>query len=455
MRAPARAAVAVLAGWAAACGGPPRPNILLITIDTLRADHCSAYGYAKPTTPRLAGLAKEGVLCAVAYAPMATTAPSHATMFTGLLPRAHGVRVNGGVLAGRHQTLAEVLRAHGYRTHAIVSSFVLNRRFGLDQGFESYDDAFPSKGSTSRTQDFEGSVVEGGFDQRASRAREKAVAWLRGAGFLGPGRPTAPFFMWVHFFDPHAPYVPPHRHQQPFAPRDEGDEHESMLASYDGEVHYTDAEIGELVDTLAKVGVLDDTLVVVTGDHGEGLMSHGHPNHGIHLYEEAVRVPLVLRWPRRLPGGGVVGEPVTLADLTPTLLDLLLIDAPSERRRDGLSLARLLRGESRGDPNRSIFLERRKYETARIGEFEVRGEKTALRLGRYKLIEAPDEQSFELYDLEADPDERRNVHADLVSQSQAMSRLLSLWRRQDRRGDAPTDTSAETQEALRALGYVQ
>jgi arylsulfatase A-like enzyme len=437
------------------CQRAPRPpHILFVSIDTLRADHCSLYGYPRRTTPRLEGFAKDGVVFEHAYAPMATTAPSHSTMFTGLLPRRHGVVKNGLILGAHHDTLAERLQRAGYRTGAIVSSFVVNHRFGLDQGFASYDDAFPERGSTARNKTFEDMEVSGGFDQRADRTTEKAAAWLAGQGYLGSSRPEQPFFLWVHYFDPHDPYVPPHRFRQPFAPKDDSDPLQAMLASYDGEVRFTDAQLGELLDTLAKAGILADTLLVITADHGEGLLTHGHQNHGLHLYEEAVHVPLVFRWPSGLKGGRRVKELVSLADLLPTVCQLA---GPGERPAtgDGTSLVPVLRGERSADPLRPIFLERREYQAQRIGDFEVRGEKTGLRLGQFKYIEAPDEKSYELFDLDADPGERRNLLPERAQQAEAMARVLAEWRRRPGAARAEGDQAPETQEALRALGYVQ
>jgi arylsulfatase A-like enzyme len=433
---------------------PRRPNVLFVSIDTLRADHCSLYGYPRPTTPRLDGFARQGVVFEHAYAPMATTAPAHATMFTGLLPRRHGVVKNGLILGERHDTMAERFQRNGYVTAAIVSSFVVSRRFGLAQGFSSYDDSFPERGSTARNRTFEDMEVPGGFDQRADRATEKAAAWLAQGGYLGSGEPERPFFLWVHYFDPHDPYVPPHRFRRPFAPSDESDALQAMLASYDGEVRYTDAQLGELLDTLDKAGRLADTLLVVTADHGEGLMTHGHQNHGIHLYEEAVRVPLVLRWPSGLAGGRRVAEPVALADLLPSVTRLAgLPEAPAAG--DGVDLVPVLRGERPIDALRPIFLERREYETQRIGEFEIRGGKTGLRLRQYKYIEAPEERSFELFDLHADPGERTNLLPQRAREAEAMAKLLAEWRRRPGAARAEGDTTPETQEALRALGYVQ
>lgn len=432
---------------------PTRPNLLFVSIDTLRADHCSLYGYPRPTTPRLDRLAGDGVVFENAYAPMATTAPSHATMFTGLLPRRHGVLKNGHVLGPRHRTLAETLAREGYSAHAVVSSFVLDRRFGVLQGFGSYDDEFSGQAS-QHPADGDEAGGSSAFNQPADRATEKALRWLAAAGYLGRERPAAPFFLWLHLFDPHAPYAPPDVFRRPFAPADEGDAHAAMLASYDGEIRFADASLGELLDGLARAGILDDTLVVATADHGEGLMTHGHQDHGIHLYEEAVRVPLLFRWRRGLPRAARLRPPVSLADIAPTVLEL--IGVPDRAvRSDGESLAPLIRGEQPGDPRRAIFLERRHYDAERVGGFEVRGSKTGVRIGAHKYIEAPEESSYELFDLAADPGEQHNLVRARPREAAALERVLAEWRRRPGAGRTRSDDAPETLEALRALGYVQ
>jgi arylsulfatase A-like enzyme len=232
---------------------------------------------------------------------------------------------------------------------------------------------------------------------------------------------------------------------------DEKRRHAADIAAYDAEVRFTDTQIGALADALEAAGRLDDTLFVVTADHGEGLWDHGESGHGLHVYEEAVRVPLVVRWPAALRRARRLSGPVSLADLRPTLLELT--GAIEERPGDGTSLAALLRTGRSGDPNRPIFLERREYEYSR-GRPWLKGEMTALRLGRFKYIEAPEENRVELYDLEADAGEKRDIAAQRPKETVALQVALARWR--ERRGPRATDDASEdTQEALRALGYVQ
>ncbi len=432
-----------------------RPSVLLITLDTTRADHCSAYGYARPTTPRLDALARSGARFEAAYAPTASTGPSHSSMFTGLLPLWHGVMKNGQVLPPERTTLAERLHAAGYRTAAVVSSFAVDHRFGLDQGFDSYDDRFSGQGATVHQETWEHNVVGKPFDRRADETRGRAVEWLRSQGYLEPRQKRdegPPFFLWVHFFDPHSPYDPPPAHAALFPPLGPGDV-ETRVAAYDAEIHFADEEMGRLLDALDAAGRLDRTLVVVAGDHGEGLMQHGHMEHGIFIYEEAVRVPLVVRGAAGRPLASTISSPVELVDLTPTILDLAGLSAPAGPLQ-GRSLAGVLRDQAPADPGREIFLQRRRYDDRLPGGVMVKGDKYGLRAGRWKYIEARDEGTYELFDLAADPQESRNLRASSPDQAALMSRRLEAWTSRAP-AIAPMAVRPEDAEQLRALGYVQ
>lgn len=439
------ATLALIAGCNGAGGRGLSTNVLVVTIDTLRADHCSVQGYARATTPGLEKLARQGARVELAYAAMATTLPSHSTLFTSLYPIAHGVRKNGMPLGADVRTLAEMLGEAGYQTAAIVSSFVLHHKFGLSQGFDSYDDQIHIGAHAAVEGDQERAAA---LQQRADVTTDKAIRWLREAR-----RPERPFFLFVHYYDPHTPYVPP----EPFASRfvaEGGSELEAAIAAYDGEIAFADQELQRLLDELELAGLAGDTLVVVTSDHGEGLMQHGHLDHGVHIYEEAVRVPLLLRLPGRIDPGRVLGGPVALVDVTPTILGLVGVRATEELQGQSFEKA-LLEGATL-DPRRAIFLHRRHYEPGRVGEIPVAGEKFGVRVGPWKYIEGAQEGTRELFNLEQDPGERINLYEPSRPEVLELQARLADWRAAyERQNVARPALSDQDRERLRSLGYVQ
>ncbi|MEW6270894.1 MAG: sulfatase [Thermodesulfobacteriota bacterium] len=438
-----------------------RPDVLLVTIDTLRADHCSAYGYPRPTTPRLEQIARDGVRFETAYAPMPTTLPSHATMFTGLLPRTLDLRKNGVPLAHPAPVLAETLQEQGYRTAAFVSSFVLDRMFGLARGFATYDDRFARGACKNDDASWEGFALEGGFCRRGAATRAQAEAWLEtngylaGAGQRGDARQAAPYFLWIHLFDPHDPYQPPPAESALLPPLGAPPtELARQIAAYDGEVRYADDQLGRLTDRLAAAGRLDDTLVIVVSDHGEGLMDHDWMHHGAMLYEEAVRIPFVVRWPARLPRGRVVAEPVQLADLVPTIHDLLGL-APPAHGVEGVSLRGALEGTSPLDPLRPIFVQRRRYDRELELGLALRGEKFGVRRGRWKYIESRVDKSYELYDLATDPGELHDVFRGRQADAKPLAAALRAWTSRPVTAPPPAAVPEDAARRLEALGYVE
>jgi len=438
-----------LALFGTGCAEPPA-NLLIISVDTLRSDHTSAYGYGRETTPRLARLVEQGVRFEVAYAPTASTGPSHATLFTGRYPVGHGVVKNGLVLPEQHETLAAHLLESGYQTAGIVSSFVLDPRFGLARGFEHYDARFIDS-ATRTNQIWEGHQVER-FDRRASETTDTAVRFLR-----DQRDPKRPFFLFVHYFDPHAPYAPPQTHARRFDSPGKDDRHSRTIGDYDSEVAYTDLEIGRLLDELDGLELADRTLVVVTADHGEGLGDHGFSQHALYLYEEAVRVPLILRFPGAIEAGSTLAGPVEFIDIVPTVLDLLGL----ERFGVGLpgrTLAPALRGDERLDPSHPVFLQRRPYRNGSVdvdeGRVQVGGPKFAIRRGRWKFI-AGRNRERELYDLQTDPGESHNLiqtKPEIVSE---LSRKLTAWRERHEGARAELSIREEDKRGLEALGYAE
>ena len=457
----------VLLGWAVffgavACRPPEQaseatspPNVLLITIDTIRADHCSTYGYERLTTPTLSRVAEAGVLFRNAYAPMATTGPSHASLMTSLYPRTHGCVKNGLVLDQWVRTLSEVLKGTGYQTVAVVSSFPLAAKFGFDQGFDLYDDSFEGHGGEPETRNWEGMVVERHFDRDARVTTDKASDWLRVQRKSGE-----PFFLWVHYFDPHSPYSPAESHRQLFLPMTGDDPApgslEHTVALYDAEIRETDDALGRLLQVVDEEGLTDSTVLVIAGDHGEGLMQHGHMEHGVHLYEEAVRVPLVISWPGNHPAGIETQEPVQLLDIMPTLLEITGIVGKTSVQQ-GQSLVGVMTDRQRADPNRPVFFERRRYKTRRVGNLFITGSKLGIRSGSWKYIEADVEGTRELFDLKSDPLELTNVVERHPGVAARLSQEINLWLEKTPTTFSSSDNLVSEEEAkmLEAMGYVE
>ena len=431
------------------------PNILLVTIDTIRADHCSSYGYDRLTTPTMSQVAEAGVLFRNAYSPMATTGPSHATLLTSLYPRTHGCVKNGLVLDQRVETLPEGLKDTGYHTVAIVSSFPLAARFGFNQGFDLFDDNFEADGRELKPRQWEGFEVETFFDRDAAVTTNIASNWLR-----NERRQGRPFFLWVHYFDPHSPYSPADDYRFLFLAASAEDDApgplERKIALYDAEIRETDDALGRLLQVVGEEGLTESTVVVIAGDHGEGLMQHGHMQHGVHIYEEAVRVPLVVSWPGVLPAGIEIHEPVQLLDIKPTLLEITGVVGGAAIQQ-GESLVGIMTGRQRADPDRPVFFERRRYKTGKIGDIFVSGNKLGIRSGFWKYIEADEEGTRELFDLRADPLESSNLAGDYPELVDHLSGEIGRWVQKSPRMFIPPDISVSKEDTrkLEALGYVE
>ena len=391
-----------------------RLNVLLITVDTLRADALGSYGNATSETPWMDRLAALGVRFENVHAQNVVTLPSHANILTGRYPLDHGVRDNSGFRLPRGvETLATLLKQQGYRTGAFVSAFPLDSRFGLDRGFDVYDD---------RLGDPETRTAFVMQERPGTRTVEAAQRWLAQPG-------TAPTFTWVHIYEPHFPYVPP----EPFASR-------FAASPYHGEVAYSDAILRPLLEPLLRDAANGRTLVALTGDHGEGLGEHGEKTHGIFAYETTLRVPLILYSPR-LFAPATVRDRVRHIDLLPTLLDALALKPPEGLPgRSLLSLA-----EGLGDaPATPAYFEALSASLNR-GWAPLVG----LVRDRYKLIELPEP---ELYDLDTDPRELTNLAPrEPLILDQVRSALTRL--RGEDRGPTRGEESAETRERLRSLGY--
>jgi len=392
-------------------------RVVLVTIDTLRADVVGSYGGAPGTTPSLDALALRGARFERAFSPAPLTLPSHVTLLTGMDPPEHGVRHNAVyVLEADVPTLAEALQREGFATAAFVSSFILSRRFGLARGFDVYDDALGLRRSGR------GGVTIA--ERTADQVVDAALAWLDGA----PPR----FFLWVHLYDPHAPYQPP----EPFATRFARDR-------YRGEVAFADAQVGRLLEGLAARHPAEGTLVAVTSDHGESRGEHGEPTHAYTLYDATQHVPLIVAGPG-VPAGRSVPGLVRLADVAPTLL--FLAGAPSPSGASGESLVPLLAAEGPAAAPRVAYLETLATRLD-FGWSPLLGVRTE----RHKYLRAP---RPELYDLEADPREERNLaerEPGLLRELDAQLEATLAGRPAGAPNLAP---GAEARARLEALGYV-
>ncbi len=397
---------------------PSPTNIILLTLDTTRTDALSCYGGSGAKTPHLDRLAKEGVRFEEAYTTTPLTLPSHASILTGTYPPHHGARDNGSYrVEEENQTLAEVLGANGYDTAAFIASFPLDSRFGTHQGFRVYDDDLSSGNQKSQHTYRE---------RRASSVVDSALRWFK-------GRKDGPFFMWLHFFDPHAPYSSPTQ---------------GASDPYLAEVTGMDAEIGRFLGALADQDALEETIILVVGDHGEGRANpHPEKTHGLFLYDETLRVPLLLHHPGSIPSGRVVQDVVSVVDIVPTTLELL--DLPPSDCQGESWVPSLLRGESlRSD--RAVYL-----ETLQPHNLYGWSSLCGIRKGDWKYIRAPHP---ELYNLKTDPTESKNLLATETEMAAELAKLLDETRKQITRSAPPGfgrhSVDAKAFSALEALGYV-
>ena len=419
-------------------------------MDTTRSDHCSVYGYGLNTTPNLQRLAEEGALFNLAYSPTSTTGPTHASLFTSLYPMEHGVIRNGLPLDDRFTTLAEHFRWTGYQTAAVVSSFALDDKFGYGQGFDFYDDEFDRDSSKIWTEEWVGHEVEQGFDRPGNEVTRRALQWLDRDRDRERG-----FFLFLHYFDAHDPYFPPEPFLSRFEPQDRrASALDVQVGRYDGGIAFVDSQIGVFLDGLKKRRLSENTIVIVVGDHGEGLMQHGLMAHGENLYEELVRVPFLMRWPGHIPEGSIFESPVELLDVAPTLFELLGMDVRTPPLK-GRTLARALRGEEIYDAaDRPVFLFRRHYEKGTYPGIE--GQMYAVRSGDWKYIDGPDEKRRELFNLADDPLERVNLFKSRRDVAADLQERLDAWREVNT--VEPTEHAAISEvdrQALEALGYVE
>ncbi|MEO8218169.1 MAG: sulfatase-like hydrolase/transferase [Acidobacteriota bacterium] len=405
--------------FASACGketaqtklpGFPGAPVILISIDTVRADHLPAFGYKGVETPALEAFRRDSILFTNAYSHVPLTLPSHVSVLSGLLPPDNGVRNN---LAYRfdgtkHPSIPSLLKQNGYATGAAVSAYVLRSSTGLGPLFDFYDDAIASRAG----------MAIGSLQRPGQETAAIAQSWIDAQG-------GKPFFFFLHLFEPHSPYEPPERFRVRFK------------SPYDGEIAAADAIVGEFLDHLRRIGVYDRALIVIMSDHGEGLYDHGEPEHGIFLYREVIHVPLFLKLPGQLRGGSKIENPVGLVDIFPTITTLLGVVAPS-----GLA-GRSLLDPAPPQPDRRLYSETL-YPRIHLGWSELR----SLVDSRFQFIQAP---RAELYAIREDPGEKKNI---LDSQRRIYSEMKSALGEYGANMVVPTHVDPEEAAKLAALGYL-
>jgi arylsulfatase A-like enzyme/Tfp pilus assembly protein PilF len=427
-----------MAGFAALFAAAQTPaskplNVVLITIDTLRADHLGCYGYKQIKTPNIDGLAAEGARFERAFAVVPVTLPSHSSMLTGTYPMLSGMHdFSGNKLSPQQPTLASVLKQSGYQTGAVVGAAVLDSRFGLNQGFDFYYDHF----DFSRLD--EANLDE--MERPGNVVADVALDWLA-------NNSQNKFFLWMHLYDPHFPYRPPEPYSREYSSR-----------PYDGEIAFADEQVGRLLRFLKEKGLYNNTIIVLCGDHGESLGEHGEKTHGFFIYNATMHVPLIIRLPNN--GGRVVANPASLVDLMPTVLNALGVELPPQVQ--GKNLLPEFRTDANRvghDRNEIAVPDRVLSDRVLYGETymprihfnwsELRGSENT----KYHFIDAP---RPELYDLSTDPDEVQNLFAGKKAVSEEMrAKLIAMIREYSAGKEMAEKTGLDPalMERLKALGY--
>jgi arylsulfatase A-like enzyme/Tfp pilus assembly protein PilF len=406
-------------------GGVEKPNVILLTLDTTRADHLACYGYPDVRTPHLDSLARRGVLFEQAAANSPLTLPAHCSILTGMYPTYHGVRINGNTALNEAQvTIAEVLSAQGYQCGAFIGAFVLDGRWGLKQGFQHYDDQFDL--------DKHKHIDLGAIQRPGNEVMDVALDWLE-------EQKRAPFFAWIHLYDPHTPYEPPEPYLSEYGPK-------GLTGLYDGEIAFMDEQIGRCLDWLENNGLDDNTILVLVGDHGEGLGSHGEGTHGYFIYDYAIHVPLIIVTPFEGLRGARVSSQVRIVDIFPTLLEMVAFTPPTETHGRSL-LPLMFRPQKEED---GIAYAESMSPNIQFGWSSIH----SLRTTQYKYIDTP---KAELYDLTQDPDEQTNLLRQNPDIAREMKDRLDRLMEETSQG-APTPQAAnldkETLKKLSALGYI-
>jgi len=401
---------------------PADLNLLIVTLDTTRADRIHAYGFDGIETPNLDRLAREGILFEEAVSPAPLTLPAHSSIFTGTFPPEHGVRDNGGFfLDDRQTTMAERLQVHGFVTGGFVGAYVLDHKWGIAQGFQTYFDDF----DLSKYQ----SLSLGSVDRPGNEVADKALSWLESVG-------SKRFFGWVHFYDAHSPYDPPEPYKSRYAGR-----------PYLGEIAFVDSQVGRLLGYLDAHQLTDRTVVIVMGDHGESLGEHGEGTHGFFVYQATMHVPLLIRTPYDAMSGRRVSDTVRSVDILPTALEL--VSVKTSETFEGTSVVPLMTGAKK-ELGLAAYSEAI-YPRFHFGWSDLR----ALTSGRYKYVAAP---RPELYDLQQDPGETHNLYTERQALGDRMNQeLVALEQHMSATAAAPkaaVEVDPDARARLAALGYV-
>lgn len=402
-----------------------KPNVILITLDTLRADHLACYGYSDVRTPNIDSLARRGVLFEQAATNSPLTLPAHCSILTGMYPTYHGVRINGNTALNDEQmTIAEVLSAQDYQCGAFIGAFVLDGRWGLKQGFQHYDDQFDLKKYKH--------IDLGAVQRPGNEVIDAALDWL-------DEQKNTPFFAWIHLYDPHTPYEPPEPYLSEYGPR-------GLAGLYDGEIAFMDEQIGRCLSWLENNGLDESTILILVGDHGEGLGSHGEGTHGYFIYDYAIHVPLIIVTPFEVLGGVRVSSQVRVVDIFPTLMEIAAVTLPAETHGRSL-LPLMFRPQKKED---GFAYAESMSPNLQFGWSSLH----SLRTTQYKYIDTP---KAELYDLTRDPGEHTNLLRQYPDIAREMKDTLDRLMEETSRG-APTPQAAnldkETIEKLSALGYI-
>ncbi len=420
-------AIVVLLATALPSAGAEHSNVILITLDTTRADRMGFLGSKRKLTPNLDALARDGIVFTRAYAQAPLTTPSHATILTGTYPQFHNVNMPYRPMPKSLPFAPAILRGAGYRTAAFVGSIILQARNGQAPGFD--------RGFDEYNADFH--FMHMGEDSYSSNRRRAAEVVARAEKWVEKND-NEPFFLWIHLYDPHAPYDPP----QPFAER-------FRLNPYDGEIAYVDSVLGGFFDRLRAAKLFDDTLIAVMADHGEGLGEHGELYHGLFLYDSTIRVPLLFKLPRQQSAGAIVDARAQLVDVLPTILEIVGVARPSSiQGRSLLPLMNQTAGKASGLDDRAAYAEtdypRQAYHWSAL---------RALRTGKYLFVQAP---RPELYETSKDPAEQHDLAPSSPAVAGTLAAQVTAFREKTRSpdGTSSVNLNPEQVEQVNALGYI-